>query len=237
MTLAQLVDGSHRDWTGKGLALTAGRPLHDDRLDTLGVAESDLLLEPRAAERATGAGEDRPGSSGPAVPSTDCRVVGEDGRDLGVDEVGELLVRGPQVMAGYLDDPEASAATVDADGWLHTGDLVRIDADGYLFVVDRVKELIKVKGFQVAPAELEALIVTHPDVADVAVVGVPDEEAGERPKAFVVARPGAAPDAETIRDFVAERVATYKRLGDVSFVESIPKSPSGKILRRLLRES
>lgn len=178
---------------------------------------------------------DVPGSSGVTAPNTESRVVDENGADLGTDEVGELLVRGPQVMKGYLNNPSATANCLDADGWLRTGDIVRIDADGYTFVVDRAKELIKVKGFQVAPAELEALIVTHPDVADVAVIGVPDDEAGERPKAFVVAKPDTALNADDVRAFVAERAATYKRLDEVVFVESIPKSASGKILRRVLR--
>ena len=180
-------------------------------------------------------GRDVPGSSGVTAPDTESRVVDEAGRDLGPDEVGELLVRGPQVMKGYLDAPAATAACLDAEGWLRTGDVVRIDADGYVFVVDRAKELIKVKGFQVAPAELEALIAVHPGVADVAVIGVADDEAGERPKAFVVRAAGAEVSADEVRAFVAGRVSTYKRVGEVEFVDAIPKSPSGKILRRVLR--
>jgi len=195
------------------------------------------MTEMSPVSHAIGSGPDRPGSSGQAVPGTRCRVVAENGRDVGAGEVGELLVQGPQVMKGYLGNPEASAATLDAEGWLHTGDVVTIDADGYLFVVDRVKELIKVKAFQVAPAELEALLVTHPAVADVAVIGVADEEAGERPKAFVVVKPDASVATEELRDFLAERVASYKRVTDFTLVESIPKSPSGKILRRLLRDA
>ena len=179
---------------------------------------------------------DKPGSSGVNAPNTESRVIGSDGRDLGAEEVGELLVRGPQVMKGYLNNPDATAACIDREGWLATGDIVRIDADGYLFVVDRAKELIKVKGFQVAPAELEALIVTHPDVADVAVIGAPDGEAGERPRAFVVRKPDTEVSAEAVIAFVAEHVATYKRLGEVVFTDEIPKSASGKILRRILRE-
>ena len=180
---------------------------------------------------------DVPGSSGVAAPDTESRVVDPDGNDLGVDEVGELLVRGPQVMKGYLNNSAATAACLDDEGWLATGDVVRIDADGYVFIVDRAKELIKVLGFQVAPAELEALIVTHPDVADVAVIGVPDDEAGERPKAFVVVKEDGEVDADAVRAFVAERAATYKHLHEVEFVEAIPKSASGKILRRVLREA
>jgi acyl-CoA synthetase (AMP-forming)/AMP-acid ligase II len=177
----------------------------------------------------------RLGSIGPPVPSTECRIVDVDGgRELGPGEEGEVCVRGPQVMRGYLDDPEATAATVDADGWLHTGDVGRADEDGYVVLVDRVKELIKYKGYQVAPAELEAVLVEHPAVAEAAVVGRPDEEAGEVPKAFV-ALAGEATEEE-IMAFVAERVAPYKKLRAVEVVDEIPKSPSGKILRRVLKE-
>jgi 4-coumarate--CoA ligase len=181
-------------------------------------------------------GRNRPGASGLAVPNTECRIVDpETGADCPPGEEGELWVRGPQVMAGYLGRPDATAATLSPDGWLRTGDLARIDADGYLFIVDRVKELIKVKGFQVPPAELEALLVTHPGVTDVAVVGIPDEEAGEVPKAFVVPAPGAAPGLAELQDFLAGHVASYKQIRDLAIVEAIPKSPSGKILRRVLR--
>ncbi len=135
-------------------------------------------------------------------------------------------------MAGYLDDPGATAATL-VEGWLRTGDLARVDADGVFWIVDRLKELIKYKGYQVAPAELEALLLTHPDVTDAAVVGIPHAEGGEAPKAFVVtARPV---DAAALTAWVAERVAPYKKVRAVEFVEEIPKSPSGKILRRQLR--
>jgi len=147
-------------------------------------------------------------------------------------QTGELLIRGPQVMAGYLDNPEATAATV-TDGWLHTGDLVRVGEDGVFWIVDRLKELIKYKGYQVAPAELESVLLTHPDVRDAAVVGVPHAEGGEAPKAFVVA--GKPLDAGEVMDFVAARVAPYKKIREVEFVGEIPKSPTGKILRRLLK--
>jgi acyl-CoA synthetase (AMP-forming)/AMP-acid ligase II len=177
----------------------------------------------------------RLGSIGPPVPSTECRIVDvASGEELGPGEEGEVCVRGPQVMRGYLDDPEATAATVDVDGWLHTGDVGRADEDGYVVLVDRVKELIKYKGYQVAPAELEAVLVEHPMVAEAAVVGRPDEEAGEVPKAFVAVAGDAS--AEEIMAFVAERVAPYKKLRALEVVDEIPKSPSGKILRRVLKE-
>jgi 4-coumarate--CoA ligase len=182
--------------------------------------------------------QERPGSIGILVSNTEARVVDPvSGEDAGPGEDGEIWVRGPQVMHGYLNNPDATAATIDADGWLHTGDIGHVDADGYWYVVDRLKELIKVKGFQVPPAELEDLLIGHPEVADVAVIGVPDEEAGERPKAFVVLRPGAECSADELVAYVAEHVATYKRVQVVEFVDAIPKSPSGKILRRLLRDS
>ena len=184
----------------------------------------------------TSPGKGRPGSSGPQAPNTECRLVDPDtGADAAPGAEGELWVHGPQVMAGYHNNPAATAATLTPDGWLRTGDVARIDADGYLYIVDRVKELIKVKGFQVAPAELEALLVTHPSVADVAVVGVPDDEAGEVPKAFVVCAPGCAPELGELQRFCESHVAPYKQIRAISLVDAIPKSPSGKILRRLLR--
>jgi acyl-CoA synthetase (AMP-forming)/AMP-acid ligase II len=175
------------------------------------------------------------GSVGVAAPSTEVRIVClETGNDLGPMDRGEVCVRGPQVMRGYLNKPEATAATIDADGWLHTGDIGYADEDGHFFIVDRAKELIKYKGFQVPPAELEALLLTHPCIADAAVIPCPDDEAGEVPKALIVLK-----DKTTegdIFDFVTERVAPYKRIRYIEFMDQIPKSPSGKILRRVLVE-
>jgi acyl-CoA synthetase (AMP-forming)/AMP-acid ligase II len=176
------------------------------------------------------------GSIGPVLPNTEARVVDAAGEDLPAGGDGEILVRGPQVMQGYLNDPESTAATVDADGWLHTGDIGHADEDGNFYVVDRLKELIKYHGYQVPPAELEAILVTHPAVADAAVIPHPDEEAGEVPKAFVVPRPDTTADADEIMAFVAERVSPQKRVRMVEFVDEIPKSASGKILRRVLVE-
>ena len=178
----------------------------------------------------------RPGSSGVTVSNTQIRIVDENGEDRGLDEDGELWIRGPQVMKGYLNNPTATATTIDDDGWLHTGDVARVDADGHVFIVDRVKELIKYKGFQVPPAELEALLLTHPAVADSAVIGIPDDEAGELPKAFIVLKPGAEATADDLQSFIKEQVASYKQIRIVTFVDDIPKSASGKILRRLLRD-
>jgi 4-coumarate--CoA ligase len=179
----------------------------------------------------------KPGTCGVTVANTECRIVDvENGDDQDVGGVGEMWVRGPQVMKGYLNNPEATALTIDDDGWLHTGDVGFIDEDGHLTIVDRVKELIKFKGFQVAPAELEALLLTHPAIADAAVIGVPDDEAGERPRAFIVLKPGQDASADEITAFTAEHVATYKVVHDIVFTEEIPKSASGKILRRMLRD-
>ncbi|KAL9952223.1 hypothetical protein ACROYT_G039444 [Oculina patagonica] len=177
----------------------------------------------------------KPSSCGVVVPNLECKVVHQETLvPLGPHEDGEICIRGPTVMKGYLNNPKATAKTIDQEGWLHTGDAGHYDEDGYLYIVDRIKELIKYKGFQVPPAELEALLITHPNIDDVAVIGVPDLKAGELPKAFVVRRGEVTPD-EIIK-FVAGRVAPYKRLrGGVEFIDQIPKSPSGKILRRHLR--
>ena len=176
------------------------------------------------------------GGSGQAVPNTQCRIVDiEMGADLPLGEDGELWVKGPQVMQGYLNNQSATAATITQDGWLRTGDIARIDADGFMFIVDRLKELIKYKGFQVAPAELEATLVALDGITDAAVIGLPDMEAGELPIAFVVAGEGA-PDADKIKAHLAETLAHYKQLHQIHFVTEIPKSASGKILRRLLRD-
>ena len=178
----------------------------------------------------------KPGTIGPALANTECRIVdSETGEDAPQGERGELWIRGPQVMQGYLNNDEATRETIDSDGWLHTGDVAIVDEDGYFSIVDRVKELIKYKGFQVAPAELEALLLEHPGVSDAAVIPVPDEECGEIPKAFVVL---ANDDVSTdeVQQFVADRVSTYKQIRAIEVIDEIPKSASGKILRRVLRD-
>ncbi|MEU5178580.1 4-coumarate--CoA ligase family protein [Streptomyces longwoodensis] len=180
-----------------------------------------------------------PGTVGKLIAGTEMRVVSLDdpGKDLGVGEAGEILIRGPQVMKGYLGRPDATEAMIDRDGWLHTGDVGHVDRDGWLFVVDRVKELIKYKGFQVAPAELEALLLTHPGIADAAVIGAHDDDRNEVPHAFVVRQPTAADlSAGEVMMYVAERVAPYKRVRRVTFIDAVPRAVSGKILRRQLRE-
>ncbi len=195
------------------------------------------MTEMSPVSHAVMSGQDKPGTVGVTVANTEVRIVDPaTGEDQGVGAEGELWVRGPQVMKGYLNNPEATASTIDEDGWLHTGDIATIDSDGYVAIVDRLKELIKFKGFQVAPAELEALLLTHPSVADAAVVGVPDDEAGEIPRAFVVIKPGHTLEPADITSFMEGHVATYKVIHDVVVIDAIPKSASGKILRRLLRD-
>jgi 4-coumarate--CoA ligase len=182
-------------------------------------------------------GDFRPGTSGVTVSNTESRIVDpESGEDQPVGERGELWVRGPQVMKGYLNNAEATAATIDDDGWLHTGDVSIIDEHGHMTVVDRIKELIKYKGFQVPPAELEALLITHPKILDVAVIGVPDDEAGEVPKAFVTVTPGSEITLAEVQEFVGEHLVNYKQVRQLEVIEAIPKSASGKILRRELRD-
>ncbi|HEX6299005.1 MAG TPA: 4-coumarate--CoA ligase family protein [Acidimicrobiia bacterium] len=182
-------------------------------------------------------GDVRSGSIGVPVPNTEIRVVDpQTGDDLGVGESGELWIRGPQVMKGYLNNEDATRASIDEGGWLHTGDIGHVDEDGYWYITDRIKELIKYKGFQVAPAQLEAVLLTHPAVVDAAVIGVDDEEAGEIPKGFVVLRPDDETTGDQLMTYVSERVAGYKQIRRIEFIDAIPKSLSGKILRRVLRE-
>jgi len=180
----------------------------------------------------------KPGSIGPPLAGTEQRVVDmETGtKDLPPGELGELLIRGPQVMKGYYNEPEATAAAIDADGWFHTGDLVKADADGYVYVLDRKKELIKYSGFQVPPAELEGILLEHPAVADAAVIGKANIQSGEIPKAFVVKKEGAEITADELMEYVSTQVATFKRVREVEFVDAIPKNASGKLLRRVLVE-
>ncbi|WP_327342332.1 AMP-binding protein [Streptomyces europaeiscabiei] len=174
---------------------------------------------------------------GDLLPSTQARLVDPvTGLDAAAGEPGEVWIRGPQVMKGYFGRPEDTDALVDGDGWLHTGDIARVDEKGNWFIVDRVKELIKYKGYQVAPAELEAILVSHPGIADAAVIGVDDEDGNEVPKAFVVPAPGASLTADEVMAHVEGQVAPYKRIRRVEFIEAVPKAASGKILRRRLRE-
>jgi len=159
--------------------------------------------------------------------------------ELPVGEAGELVVKGPQVMKGYWnrpDDTEEAFVTIDGEKWLRTGDIARIDEEGYEYIIDRLKETIKYKGFSISPNEIENVLFTHPNVADCAVIGKPDSYAGEIPKAFVVPKPGTRVTSEDIVDFVKPRIAEYKWVREVEFVSDIPRTPSGKILRKVLIE-
>ncbi len=175
------------------------------------------------------------GTVGVLMPNTEAMIIDtETGEPLGFNQTGELLLRGPQVMMGYLNNPEATAVAIDTNGWLHSGDIARVDEQGYFYIVDRLKELIKCKSYQVAPAELEALLLTHPAIIDAAVVPKADKQSGEVPKAFIVLKQDIS--ADEIIAWVAEKVAAYKQIKEIEFIDKIPKSPSGKILRRNLRD-
>jgi acyl-CoA synthetase (AMP-forming)/AMP-acid ligase II len=180
-------------------------------------------------------------SIGILLPNTEGRIVDvESGRDVdipadGPSAPGELWVRGPQVMQGYLGNDDATGRTLDGDGWLRTGDIATVTADGNFYIVDRLKELIKYKGYQVAPAVLEAVLLTHPSIADAAVIGVLDDDGQEIPKAFVVRQPGTEIDEAAVLEHVASRVAPYEKVRQVEFIDVIPKSTAGKILRKDLR--
>ncbi|KAM3960254.1 uncharacterized protein ACR2FA_005730 [Aphomia sociella] len=172
---------------------------------------------------------------GNPIPNTEVKVVDSNYNSLGSNENGELLVRGPQVMRGYKDNPQANVEAFTEDGWFRTGDSAIINENGEITIADRIKELIKVKGFQVPPAELEGVLREHPLVCDAAVIGVPHPMSGESPKAFVVLKPGKTVKPEDIREFVNERVAPFKKIEDIVFLDSIPKSLAGKILRKDLK--
>lgn len=178
-------------------------------------------------------------SIGDPIHDTECKVVDindPEFRGLGPNETGEVLIRGPQIMLGYHNNETATKDTVTSDGWLRTGDIGYHDEDGNFYITDRLKELIKVKGFQVAPAELEELLRMHPEIADAAVIGVPNAATGELPRAFVVAKKGSKLNERIVQDYVAQQVSDYKKLaGGVEFVDAIPKNTTGKILRRELK--
>lgn len=194
-----------------------------------GMTESSGVISVSSLDR------QRRGSSGVLLAGTDARVIDpETGREAARGEAGEIWFRGPQAFEGYLNNAEATAATITPDGWVRTGDIGRIDPAGFVYVTDRLKELIKVKGFQVPPAELEALLLTHPQVADAGVIGREDERSGEIPIAYIVPRGDLDPEA--LREWVAAEVVDYKQLGAVVITDEIPRNPSGKILHRVLRD-
>uniref|UniRef100_A0A7N0RCC7 4-coumarate--CoA ligase n=1 Tax=Kalanchoe fedtschenkoi TaxID=63787 RepID=A0A7N0RCC7_KALFE len=180
--------------------------------------------------------EIKSGACGTVVRNAEMKIVDPDtGASLPRNQAGEICIRGAQIMKGYLNDSVATKNTIDKEGWLHTGDIGYVDDDDEVFIVDRLKELIKYKGFQVAPAELEALLINHPNIHDAAVVSMKDEAAGEVPVAFVVRSNGSKITEDEIRQYISKQVVFYKRISRVFFIESIPKAPSGKILRKDLR--
>lgn len=177
------------------------------------------------------------GSVGEPLLGTYVKVVDANGKSLGPNQRGELWYKGNQVMKGYINDSNATSETIDKDGWLHSGDIAYYDEDKQFFIVDRLKELIKYKAFQVPPAEIEGLLLSNPKVKDCGVIGIPEEESGELPFAFVVTQQGAKLTEQEVKDFVAENASKPKWLrGGVKFIKEIPRNPSGKILRRELRD-
>ena len=229
------------DWLRLRYINTGGAPLSPDvqelftRLTGVPVMQGYGLTESSPTTHVNPIRRIKVGTIGLPLADTEDRIVDPaTGAELPSPEVGELWIRGPQVMKGYYQDPEATARTL-VDGWLRTGDLARKDEEGYVTIVDRLKELIKTKGCQVAPAEIEHVLVGHPDIRDAAVIGEPHPDFGEVPVAYVALRPGAVLSPETIIAYASDGLARYKRLARVEFTDAIPRSPSGKILRRLLK--
>ena len=220
-------------------AEAAAKRLHTRVIQGYGMSELSPVSHATPADRA-----DIPASSiGVIVPNITCKLIDIDSGEeiLGVEEgedqsrPGELWVAGPNVMTGYLNNAEATTETLDAEGYLHTGDIAIVHSGGYFSIVDRMKELIKYKGYQIAPAELEALLLSHPGIRDAAVIGVLDDDQQEIPKAFIVAAEGAELSADDVMSYVAEHVAPHKKVRRVEFIDEIPKSAAGKILRKDLR--
>ncbi len=242
LAMHPLVDKYDLSWVTQ--VNSAAAPLGSDVAEAMGkrlgtnATQGYGMTELSPVSHVSPFGKGKPGASGVAIPNTESRIVDpETLTDMPQGQDGELWVRGPQVMAGYLNNPKATAQTITQEGWLRTGDIAHFDEDGYLYITDRLKELIKYKGFQVAPAELEAELLTHPAIQDAAVIGKPDDAAGELPMAFVVFAPGADPlSLEHVQQYLEDRLAHYKQVRLLEIVDEIPKSASGKILRRVLRD-
>ncbi len=231
------------DWSTLRYVNTGGAPLSPElqerftQITGVPVIQGYGLTESSPTTHVTPLNRIKVGSIGTPLSLTEHKIVAPDtGNEVQTGEVGELWVRGPQVMGGYYNDPQATAHTL-VDGWLRTGDLGKEDEDGYVSIVDRLKELIKCKGFQVAPAEIEHILLGHPDIRDAAVIGEPHSEKGEVPVAYVVLRDTSKMSQESIIEYAAAGMAKYKRLAKVVFTDAIPHSPSGKILRRVLKEA
>ena len=193
----------------------------------IGLSESTAVATFNRNDR-----ERKPGSIGIPNDEVDIKLVDDDGAEVPQGEIGEIVMRGPHVMSGYWNRPDATVETIDPDGWLSTGDMARIDEDGYIFIVDRKKELIIRGGYNVYPRELEEVLYEHPAVREAAVVGVPDESLGEEVAAAVARKPDADVSPDDLRAYVKERVAAYKYPRQVWFVDDLPKGPTGKILKR-----
>jgi acyl-CoA synthetase (AMP-forming)/AMP-acid ligase II len=175
-------------------------------------------------------------TSGRAIPDVELKVVDDDGNEVPRGEPGELVVRGYNLMLGYLDDPEQTAETIDADGWLHTGDIGVMDENGYIDITDRKKDMFIVGGFNAYPAEIENIMLAHPHIGQVAVIGIPDERMGEVGMAYVIPRPGTTPDPAEIIAWCREQMANYKVPRRVEIVDALPLNPSGKVLKYELRD-
>jgi acyl-CoA synthetase (AMP-forming)/AMP-acid ligase II len=239
LALANFPDRDKFDTSSMDFIISGAAPLPPEvaqraqKLYGCKVVQGYGMTETSAVSNVSPPNRVKPTSVGPPIPDTIVKVVSlDDDHELGSGETGEILIQGPQIMRGYWNRPEETADTLTQDGWLRTGDIGSFDEEGYVYVVDRKKELIKYKGYQVPPAELEALLMEHPAVADAAVIPKPHTEGGEIPKAFIILKPDEKATADDIIEFVAERVAPYKKVREVEFVDAIPKSLSGKILRR-----
>jgi long-chain acyl-CoA synthetase len=231
-------DAGPADFASLRLAASGGASLPGEIIRRFEARFDCAILEGYGLTESTGAAtfnglhrERKVGSVGIALPGTEVRIARKEGPEPAVGEIGEVLVRGPMVMKGYWNRPEATAQTL-REGWLHTGDLGRQDADGDVEIVDRLKEMIVRGGYNVYPREIEEVLYTHPDIAEAAVIGVPDEHFGEEVGAAIVPRPGAALESEQIRRWAKERLSAYKVPRLFAFVEELPKGATGKVLKR-----
>jgi len=231
-----------RDASSLACAISGGEPLPAEVRDRfkelfgLELLEGYGLTEASPVVSVNPSGASRPGTVGPPIPGVEVRVIGEDGAELARGQTGEICVRGPIVMKGYHNRPEETAEILDPDGWLRTGDMGRLDEEGYICITGRKKEMMIVGGENVYPAEIEDVLSRHPAVADVGVIGVKDERRGEAPKAFVVLAEGAKATEGELQAFCREKLPTYKVPRSIAFRDELPKAPTGKVLRRMLRE-
>lgn len=245
--LVAMINGADQIWAKYDLSslqsvLSGGAPLSKEVIEGFSNKYPGVtILQGYGLTESTGIGAStdtleesrRYGTAGLLSPNTEAKIVDpESGKALPVNQTGELWLRAPSVMKGYFSNAEATSSAIDSEGWLRTGDLCYIDDDGFIFVVDRLKELIKYKGYQVPPAELEALLLAHPEISDAAVIPFPDKNVGQFPMAYVVRKAGSNLSEKAVQDFIAGQVAPYKRIRRVAFIAAIPKNPSGKILRK-----